>query len=274
MASAPASRIAMTYGFTGAVKSVGTACSAGFTALIDSVHLIRDGYQDVMVVGGCDLVTCETIIVAWERMRILTKETEDPALACRPFDKNRRGIVLADGGAFFVLESYEHAIERGATILAEISGIAQSSDSVDLVKPDSGGQIQCLTDTLEQANLDASAIDMIYAHATGTKANDATEYQSLYTVFQKQLADIPLCALKSMMGHALGASGPMALVAALGSLETGYFYPIPNLTHLEEGLDIRVTTEGQIVENIQHILINTFAFGGINVSAIISKHNT
>ncbi len=271
MGNAPASRIAMTYDLKGVVKSVSTACSSGFTALLDSVQLIAEGKQEVMITGGSDLVVCETIVTAWERMRVLTREKEDPALACQPFDQNRKGIVLGDGAAFFVVESYEHAKQRNAPILAEVTGMFQNSDSLDLVKPDSEGEIRCIEQSLTQANVIPEDMGMIYAHATGTRLNDTVEYQSLHEVFGTHLKEIPLCGLKSMLGHTMGASGPMALVAALGSLQSGYVYPIPNLNQLEEGMELRIKTTGETVESINHILINTFAFGGINVCLVISK---
>ncbi|MBN1995565.1 MAG: beta-ketoacyl-[acyl-carrier-protein] synthase family protein [Anaerolineae bacterium] len=271
MGNAPASRIAMKYGLKGIVKSVSTACSSGFTAIADSVLLIREGYQEVMIAGGCDLVSSQTILNAWEAMRVLTKEKEIPALACRPFDRDRRGIALGDGAAFFVLETYEHAAQRGATILAEIKGVFQNSDSLDLVKPDSQEESRCIEQTLQNANLDPADIGMIFAHATGTRLNDTTEYESLHAVFKERLKHIPVCGLKAMIGHTMGASGPMALAAALGALESGYFYPIPNLVNLEEGLDLCITTTGQQLISVDNILLNTFAFGGINVCLVISK---
>ncbi len=271
MGNAPASRIAMTYGLKGIVKGVSTACSSGFTAMLEGVQLIQDGRQDIMIVGGSDLVMCESIIAVWERMRILTREKKDPSLACQPFDQNRQGVVLGDGAAFFVIESYDHAIARQAPILAEITGMFQNSDSLDLVKPDTYGEIRCMEQTLDQADISPNDIGMIYAHATGTRLNDTVEYKSMHTVFGDDLKNIPLCGLKSMLGHTLGASGPMALVAALGTLQSGYFYPIPNLKEMEAGMDLRITTTGEIVEPVDHILINTFAFGGINVSLVISN---
>jgi 3-oxoacyl-[acyl-carrier-protein] synthase II len=271
MGNAPASRIAMKYGLKGIVKSVSTACSSGFTAIADSVMLIREGYQEVMIAGGSDLVSSQTILNAWEAMRVLTKEKENPALACRPFDRDRRGIALGDGGAFFVLETYDHAVQRGATILAEIKGVFQNSDSLDLVKPDAQGESRCIEQAIQAANLQPQDIDMIYAHATGTRLNDTTEYESLQTAFKEQLKHIPVCGLKAMLGHTMGASGPMALAAALGTLKRGDFYPIPNLANLEEGMELLITLTGKKLTGIEHILINTFAFGGINVCLIISK---
>ncbi len=271
MGNAPASRIAMTYNLHGVVKSVSTACSSGFTALLDSVHLIRDGQQAVMIAGGSDLVLCQTIVTAWERLRVLSREKTDPALACRPFDQGRRGIVLGDGAAFFVLESYEHAVQRQAPILAEITGMAQNSDSLDLTKPDTRGEIRCIEQVMAQAKVRPTDIGLIQAHATGTRLNDSAEYESLQAVFGQHLKQIPLCGLKSMLGHTMGASGPMALVAALGTFQSNYFYPIPNLESLEAGMELRFTTMGQIIDPVAHSLINTFAFGGINVCLIISN---
>jgi 3-oxoacyl-(acyl-carrier-protein) synthase len=270
MSYAPASRIALKYGLKGVVQSVSTGCASGFTAIADSFRLIRAGEQDVMIAGGSDLVLCKTILMAWEGMRVLSDETE-PTLACRPFDRDRRGMALGDGAAFFVLEAYEYAIHRGATILAEIKGAFQNSDSLSLVKPDVQGEIHCIEQTLHQAHLQPADIGMIYAHATGTRLTDTTEYESLAAVFKEWLKLIPVCALKAMIGHPQGASGPMALVAALDTLESGNFYPIPNLANLEEGMDLLITTEGQKLAAVDNILLNTFAFGGINACLIVSK---
>ncbi len=271
MGNAPASRIAITYGLQGVIKCVSTACASGFTAIADSFNLIRDGRQEMMLAGGSDLILCETIVTAWEWMRLVSKEKKDPALACRPFDRDRRGIALGDGAAFFVLESYERAVQRGAPILAEIKGAFQNSDSLDLVKPDSQQESRCIEETLRVAGMLPQEIDMIFAHATGTRLNDRTEYESLKAVFGERLPQIPVCGLKAMAGHTMGASGPMALAAALTSLKSGYFYPIPNLTNPEEGLNLRLTTKGKKLDHIENILLNTFAFGGINVCLVISQ---
>ncbi|MEM7132525.1 MAG: beta-ketoacyl-[acyl-carrier-protein] synthase family protein [Chloroflexota bacterium] len=269
-ASTP-SQIAIKYGLHGIVKCVSTACAAGFTAIADGARLIRNGEQRVMIAGGADLSICPLMVHGWERLRVLSGEQDDPSLVCRPFDKERRGIALGDGAAYVVLESYEDAVARGALILAELSGFFQNSDSLNLVKPDSTRQVRCINKALQQAGLEPAEIGMIYAHATATKLNDLVEYESLLEVFQERLKTIPLCGLKSMIGHTMGASGPMALIAALGTLQADYFYPIPNLTQLEEGMALRITTEGQILKGVEHILLNAFAFGGTNVSLVVSK---
>ncbi|MFT5193816.1 MAG: 3-oxoacyl-(acyl-carrier-protein) synthase [Candidatus Promineifilaceae bacterium] len=270
MSSAPATRIAINYGFQGVVSSVSSACSSGFTAIRDSVRLIQSGEQQLMITGGSDLVVCETLLMSWERMRVTSQE-ERPELGCRPFDKSRSGIVLGDGAVSLVLESLESALARKATILAEIKSVFQNSDSLDLVKPNPAGEITCMQTALAQADLRPDEIDLIFPHATGTRANDTIEYQAMAEVFGPHLPNTPICALKSMLGHTMGASGPMSVIAALGSLGSGFVYPVPNLEELEAGMDLRVLTAGEKRSTIKNILINTFAFGGINVSLILSK---
>ncbi|MEM7797898.1 MAG: beta-ketoacyl-[acyl-carrier-protein] synthase family protein, partial [Chloroflexota bacterium] len=167
MSSAPASRIAMYYGLHGHISTVSSACSSGFTALLKAVEQLRSGRHDVVISGGTDLMISETLLLSWERMRVLSR-TDDPEAACRPFSQGREGIAIGDGCALFVLESLEHAQARGAHILAEISGIFQNSDSLDLVKPNAAGEINCMRSALDDAELEPEAIDLIFAHATGT----------------------------------------------------------------------------------------------------------
>ncbi|MFK7802512.1 MAG: beta-ketoacyl synthase [Anaerolineae bacterium] len=270
MSSAPATRIAISYGFQGIVSSVSSACSSGFTAIRDSMRLIQSGAQDMMITGGSDLVVCETLLMAWERMRV-TSQGATPELGCRPFDQSRSGIVLGDGVVSIVLESLESAKARGATILAEIKAVFQNSDSLDLVKPNPAGEIACMQTALAHAGLRPDEIDLIFPHATGTRANDTIEYEAMDAVFGEHLQKTPVCALKSMLGHTMGASGPMSIAAALGSLSDGYVYPVPNLEELEAGIDLKILTAGEKRSNIKNILINTFAFGGINVSLVLGS---
>ena len=271
MSSAPATWVGMRYRFKGIMSSVSSACSSGFSALRESFELIRSGRHDLCVTGGVDLMICESLLIAWERM-LVTSRSDDPFYGCTPFDQERTGIVLGDGAVMLVLESLAHATARGAPILAEIKTVFQNADSVDLVKPNAAGEIDCMRSALEQAGLAPDRIDLIFPHATGTRANDTVEYEALHSVFGAHLPEIPICAIKSMIGHTMGASGPMSLAAALGSLEHGYLYPLPNLRQLEAEMALDVATHGRQREPVEHILINTFAFGGINVCAILSGY--
>ena len=270
MSSAPATRIAMHFGLKGIVSSVSTACSSGFTALRDAFLQIRLGEQALVLSGGTDLMVCNSLIQAWDRLMVTSRKPE-PENGCQPFEQTRSGIVLGDGSAVFVLESLISAQARGATVLAEIKAIAQNSESVDLVKPEPEGEVTCMQAALSRAGLSPADIDLIFPHATGTKANDDVEYEALLQVFRDQLTEKPICAIKSMIGHTMGASGPMSLAAAIGSLEHGYAYPIPNLHQLDEKMSLNVSKSGKKQRDIKNILINTFAFGGINVCLILSK---
>ena len=270
MASSTPSQIAINFGINGIVKTVSTACASGFSAIVDGVRAIQDGHQEVVIAGGADLVVCRTVLNAWEQMRVIAAAGEEPALACRPFHQQRDGVALGDGAAYFVLESYDNALARGANILAEISGFCHNSDSVNIVAPQTEKEIACIEQALQMAELVPDEIDMIFAHATGTYLNDKIEVESLGTLFGERLSEIPMCGLKSMLGHTMGASGPMSLMAALGSLQNGAFYPIPNLDAVDETLDICTTTEGKTLEGVDHILLNAFAFGGVNVCLVVS----
>lgn len=270
MSSAPATRVAMHFGLKGIVSSVSTACSSGFSALRDAYLQIRLGEQSVVISGGSDLMVCNSLIQAWDRLMVTSRKPE-PENGCQPFEQTRSGIVLGDGSAVFVLESLASARARGATVLAEIKAITQNSESVDLVKPQPEGEVLCMLAALNRAGLDPADIDLIFPHATGTKANDEVEYEALSQVFGESLIEKPICAIKSMIGHTMGASGPMSLAAALGSLAHGFVYPIPNLNQLEEHMALDVSTVGRVRPEIKNILINTFAFGGINVCLILSK---
>lgn len=270
MSSAPATRIAMHFRLRGIISSVSTACSSGFTAIRESFRLIQSGDQECIITGGSDLMVCQSLVRAWERLQVMSRQL-DPALSCQPFDQARRGIVLGDGSVCIVLENLENALARGAPILAEIKAIFQNSDSLDLVRPNAKGEIECMSNALNKAKLLPSEIDLIFPHATGTKVNDQIEHDALAGVFGDSLKDKPVCAIKSMIGHTMGASGPMSLAAALGSLSNGYVYPIPNLHHLEEGMELNFSTVGRIKKEVNNILINTFAFGGINVSLVLSR---
>lgn len=271
MGNAPASRIAMVYGLHGVVKSVVTACSSGSSALLESARLIQDGRQDLMLAGGSELLVSRSLIMAWERLRVLSQEQSDPRLACRPFDRERSGIALGDGAAFFVLEERERALARGARILAEISGGHQNSDSLDLVKPDGASEARCMATALTDAGIGPQDIQLIHAHANGTRLNDETEYGAMAELFQDNLPHISICAIKALIGHTMGASGALAVAAGLGSLLEGLVYPVPNLAQLDPGMELQIARSGLKRPDIQHLLVNTFAFGGINVSLVLSR---
>ena len=274
MANSPASRIGMQYGFRGVARTVSTACSSSSSAIADAWYQVRAGRSDLVIAGGADLVCCASLVRSWERLRILCPEVDANALACRPFDRDRNGLALGDGGALFVIENRAHAIDRGASILAELDGCFENSDAYDLLKPSQHGAVRCINGALQAASLGPNDIDLIHAHGTATSLNDATEYAALTEVFTSRLPEIHICAIKSLIGHTMGASGAMNLAAALGSINHGYVYPVPGFREPDDGASPRIISAGFACEPVSRVLINSFAFGGANVCMVVSTGNT
>jgi len=270
MANCPPGRIGLHYGLRGVSRTVSTACASASSALAAAWRAITAGEQDCVIAGGADLVCCTTLVRSWERLRILCPVTDNPVLACRPFDRQRNGLALGDGAFLFVLESREHAERRGARVLAKLSGAFENSDGYDMLKPSAEGARECIESALARASVDAADIDMIQAHGTATALNDATEYRSLAAVFGPRLADIPVCAIKSMIGHTMGASGAAALAATIGSLQHGHVYPIPGYSASDDGVTINVSAVGRRLDRVRHVLINAFGFGGANACLVAS----
>ncbi len=270
MASCPAGRLSVQYGFKGTTRTVSTACASSSTALADAYRLIAGGSHDVMLAGGADLICCVSLVRSWERLRILCPATEEPAMACRPFDRSRNGLSLGDGGAMFVLEEREHARRRGARILAEVAGAFENADGFDMLKPSADGEILCMQGALDEAGVTAAEIDMIQAHGTATQLNDATEFSALQNVLGSRAETVPVTAIKSMIGHTMGASGALAVAAAIGSLIKGYVYPVPGFRTADDGVNINISTTGRLANNVRNILVNAFGFGGANACLIVS----
>lgn len=271
MASCPAGRISMQYGFRGVTRTVSTACASASSALADAYRTISDGTHELMLAGGADLVCCTTLVRSWERLRILCPVTDDPSLACRPFDRDRNGLALGDGAAMFVLEDLQHAQRRGAPILAELKGAYENADGFDILKPSSDGEIGCLEGVLSEASVAEDEIDMVQAHGTATALNDATEFAALRHVLGARAEQVPISAIKSMIGHTMGASGAFSVAAAIGSLQNGYAYPVPGFREADDGIQIRVTAKGETVAGARNVLVNAFGFGGANACLIVSK---
>lgn len=261
--SAPASRVSIHFGLAGILNTATTACASGLSAIHQAVEMIRSGAQDAVLAGGVELTSSRTIYTAWERMRALSAERENPRRACRPFESGRTGLVLGEGGALFLLESFERAKKNGAPILGVIEGSGFSSDHRDMVKPSPEGIERCLTSALEDAGWDKSDVGMIQSHGTGTPLNDAAEYEALEKIWGTAIKKLPLSAIKWSLGHSLGASGALSLAAALGTLSKGYHYPAPERGAPDPATPVFLPREGGIVKD-RKVLVNAFAFGGVN----------
>lgn len=258
MPGAPASQISMAYGIRGPVFGVSSACSSSNHAIATAVSLLRSGAVDIALAGGTEAPLVYGILKAWDALRILAPDT------CRPFDRNRKGLVLGEGSGVAVLERADHAMARGAPILGEIAGVGMSADAADLVAPTVEGPVAALKACLADARLEPAAIDYVNAHGTGTKANDITEIKVLKSVFGEHARSLSVSSTKSMHGHALGASGALELVAVAEAIRSGIVPPTLNIEELDPECDLDVTPGTARERPIRAAISNAFGFGGTN----------
>jgi nodulation protein E len=265
MPSAPASQISMGFGIRGPVFTVSSACASSNHAIATAVWLLRDGVIDAAVVGGTEAPLTYGILKAWEALRVMAPDT------CRPFDRHRKGLVLAEGAGMLVLERADHAKARGADILAQIAGAGMSADAADLVAPTLEGTAAAMRACLADANLSVDAIDYINAHGTGTVTNDITEIKVIKAVFGDAAKHLSISSTKSMHGHALGASGSLELIAVIEAIRRGIVPPTINIEELDPECDLDVTPGHARERSIRAALSNAFAFGGTNAVVAVKR---
>ncbi|MBS0225211.1 MAG: beta-ketoacyl-[acyl-carrier-protein] synthase family protein [Proteobacteria bacterium] len=258
MANAPASHVSMVHGLRGPVFSVSSACASANHAVAQALATIRSGAADVMLTGGTEACLTFGLLKAWDAMRVVADDT------CRPFSANRRGLVLGEGAAVFVLEEMEHAKSRGATILVELAGAGMSADAGDIVAPSAEGAALSITRALQDAELEAADIGYINAHGTGTMANDATESRAIRIALGTHAQGIPVTSTKSMHGHALGAAGALELVAMVSALDAQFVPPTANYEQADPACDLDIVPNVGRPARIRAALSNSFAFGGLN----------
>jgi nodulation protein E len=265
MPNAAASQISIAHGLRGPAFVVASACASSNHALAQAAQLIRSGLADVVVTGGTEACLTYGALRAWEAMRVLSDDT------CRPFSANRRGLVLAEGAAVFVLESRAHARARGARILGRLAGIGMSSDAGDIVAPDVVGASAAMTQALRDAELSPKDVDYINAHGTGTVANDLAETRAIRRSFGAHADGLAVSSTKSMHGHALGAAGALELVAVLGALADGVLPPTLNLDVPDPECDLDYVANAPRQRAIRVALSNSFAFGGLNAVLALTR---
>ncbi len=258
MASAPAAQLSLEFGITGPVFAVTSACASSNHALAEAAQLIRSQRADVVLAGGADACITFGTIKAWEAMRVMADD------ACRPFSAGRRGMVMSEGAGVFVLEAREHALARGATILAELAGAGLSADAADLVMPSIAGAAKAMRLALDEARLPPDAIGYINAHGTGTLANDVTETRAIHDVFGGHAQYLGISSTKSMHGHAMGAAGAIELLAAVNALRFGLIPPTINFQAKDPDCDLDYTANVAKHRPLEAVLSNSFAFGGMN----------
>lgn len=267
-----AAKIAIEYGLMGSSSCIITACAGGTNAVGESFRMIRDGYQDVMVCGGAESCISGLGIGGFSALNALSV-TEDPNRASIPFDKERNGFVMGEGAGILVLEEMEHAKKRGARILAEVAGYASNCDAYHVTAPlaDGSGAAECMKLALEDAKIEASAIDYINAHGTSTKMNDSGETKAVKLAFGEHTSDLLMSSTKSMTGHLLGAAGAVeAIYTALSVMED--FAPATvNYQVSDEECDLNIVPNQAQEKVINYAMTNSLGFGGHNASVIIKK---
>jgi nodulation protein E len=265
MANAGASHISMEFGITGPSFTISTACSSAAHAIGQAFAMVRSGMTDLAITGGSEAPFSFGILKAWEAMRVVSPET------CRPFSKDRRGMVLGEGAAMFVIEPLEAAQARGAHIHAEIAGFGMSADACHITQPSSEGAARAMRAALRDAAICPEAIGYINAHGTATPANDATETAAIRSVFGPWADRIPVSSTKSMHGHALGAAAALECAATVIALRDGVLPPTANFTARDPECDLDVVPNTSRSASVEWAISNSFAFGGLNAVLVLRR---
>jgi 3-oxoacyl-[acyl-carrier-protein] synthase II len=253
-----------------------TACAASANAIGDAAEMIRRGAADVMVAGGSEAAICEFAVAGFAQTKALSTRNDDPATASRPFDAARDGFVLSEGAAVLVLEERQAAIARGAEIYGEFVGYGMSSDAyhITLPRPGGTGAARAMQAALDDAAIEASAIDYINAHGTSTPANDATETAAIKLIFGDEgAAAVPISSTKSMTGHLLGGAGAAESIICLLAIRDGVIPPTINYSTPDPECDLDYVPNEARLAPVGAAMTNSFGFGGHNVTLIYSSHD-
>ena len=258
MSNAVASHVSMEHGLTGATFTISTACSSANHAIGHAFWLVRQGTLDAAITGGSEAPLTLGHLKAWESMRVVSPDT------CRPFSKDRSGMILGEGGAMFVIETLDSAITRGAKIYAEITGFGMSADAHHLTMPLVEGAAKAMRGALSDGNTTPETVGYINAHGTATQANDVMESNAIRLVFGEHADNIYVSSTKSMHGHALGAAGALEAAATVLGLHHKLLPPTANFNEPDPECGVNVIKNEAIVAELEAALSNSFAFGGLN----------
>jgi nodulation protein E len=265
MVNAPASQVSMACGLRGPAFVVASACASATHAIGIAFHMVRAGQVDCAVTGGAEACITFGTVRGWEAMRVMSPDV------CRPFSKDRMGLILGEGAAMLVLEPLQRAQARGAEILGEIVGFGMSADAADLTAPDRGGMVRAMNAALDDAKVAAADIQYVNAHGTGTAANDETETGALHEAFGAHAKELAISSTKSMVGHALGAAGALELVATLLAVRAGIVPPTIGYLGRDAACDLDYVPNEARELSIDAAVSNSFAFGGLNAVLAVKR---
>ena len=268
-----AASVAMQYHLRGPNTTVTTACAASTHTLGDATRMIQHGDADVMLAGGSEASLCEVGISSFNNIRALSKRNDAPERASRPFDRDRDGFVPGEGSGILVLESLEHATNRGARIYGEVLGFAHTCDAFHQVAPDETGEAPAMAVKLaiKDAGLQASDIDYVNAHGTSTQLNDAGETKALKIALGEHAYKVPISSTKSMIGHLLGAAGAVEAIATLLTINRGLIHPTINYENPDPACDLDYVPNTARRKDVRIAISNGFGFGGHNAVVVLGK---
>jgi 3-oxoacyl-[acyl-carrier-protein] synthase II len=273
MPNAASAAVAITYGLRGPNLCVASACATGSHAIGEAAEVIRRGHAEVMICGGSDAVIASLALSAFKNMGAVSTRNDEPERASRPFDAGRDGFVMGEGAGVLVLESLEHARQRGARIYCELVGYGATADAYHITAPDETGQgaAWAMERALHSAGLAPEEVDYVNAHGTSTLLNDRVESQAIRTVFGPHADRLSVSSTKSMLGHLMGAAGAVEAIACIKSLESGWVHPTINYETPDPECDLDyVPNQARRLES-RVVLSNSFGFGGHNGCLIFRR---
>ena len=274
LANMAASQISIHFGLKGYTSTTVTACAAGTQAIGEAAEIIRQGKCDIMVTGGTEAGITGIGVAGFCTMKALTTNNEVPAKASRPFDANRDGFIPGEGAGILILESLEHALNRGANILCEVVGYGCSADAhhVTAPEPNGAGMARGMKAALDDAFLTTTDVDYINAHGTSTPLNDVTETRAIKRLFEGYAYKIPISSTKSMIGHLLGGSGGAEAVAVVKTIVEGVIHPTINYETADAECDLDYVPNTARKKQVKVAMSNSFGFGGQNACLILKAY--
>ena len=266
-------QIAIKWNFKGPNQTIVSACASATDAIGMAFRTIQSGMADIMIAGGTEASICDLPLAGFSKIRALCNEADPPQSASRPFDKDRSGFVMGEGAGMLILESEEHAISRGATILGELAGYGATNDAYHVTQPAEGGSgaVLAMQLAIEDAKAKPEDIDYINAHGTSTPFNDKNETSAIKTVFGDHASKLKISSSKSMTGHLLGASGGIEAIAALKTIEDQNIPPTINYNTPDPECDLDYAPNVAQKAKVDFVLSNTFGFGGHNAVIAMRK---
>ena len=267
--------IAIELGVTGPNSTNSMSCASGTIAIGEAFRHIRDGYADVMITGGAEAPLAPLCFGAFSIIRAMSTRNDDPGGASRPFDKDRDGFVMGEGAAVLILEEYDRAVARGAKIYAEVAGYGISNDAYHMTapRPDGSQAARSMRLALKDAHVNPGEIRYVNAHGSSTPLNDPTETKAIKDVFGEDAYSLRVSGTKGYYGHALGASGAIETAISALAIQREWLPPTVNLTVADDACDLNFLPRTGTAERVEHVLTNSFGFGGINAALVLRRVN-